>query len=142
MASRPIQILIVAAHPADTFDQAGGTVAHHVAQGDKVTCLVATTGVRSHHWRLSEEKRSEGADFDVEQRVEAAVAENLEALRERWVGELLPRARDPYPEVVSAVGGECNGLLTYDAVPKVNATAVAEGNAALLAAHREVWGDA
>lgn len=81
MASRPIQILIVAAHPADTFDQAGGTVAHHVDRGDKVTCLVATTGVRSHHWRLNEEKRSEGADFDVEQRVEAAVAEKLEETR-------------------------------------------------------------
>jgi hypothetical protein len=38
--------------------------------------------------------------------------------------------------------GECNGLLTYDGVPKVNATVVAAGNAALLAAHREVWGGA
>lgn len=78
MASRPIHILIVAAHPADSFDQAGGTMAHHVAQGDNVTCLVATTGVRSHHWRLTEEKRQKGADFDVEAAVEAAVKEKLE----------------------------------------------------------------
>ena len=78
MASRPVHILIVAAHPADSFDQAGGTMAHHVAQGDKVTCLVATTGVRSHHWRLTEEKRQKGADFDVEAAVQAAVKEKLE----------------------------------------------------------------
>ena len=42
---------------------------------------------------------------------EAAVLESLEALRNRWVAKLLPRARDPYHEVVSAVGGECNVLL-------------------------------
>ena len=42
---------------------------------------------------------------------EAAVSESLEALRDRWVGKLLPRARDPYHEVVTAVGGECNVLL-------------------------------
>ncbi len=81
MASRPIQILIVAAHPADSFDQAGGTAAHHVARGDKVTALVATTGVRSHHWQLAEEKRRKGAAFDVEARIEAAVKEKLEETR-------------------------------------------------------------
>ena len=81
MASRPIHFLIVAAHPADSFDQAGGTMAHHVAQGDRVTCLIATTGVRSHHWRLTEEKRQKGADFDVEKRVQEAVEEKLEETR-------------------------------------------------------------
>ena len=73
MASRPVHILIVAAHPADSFDQAGGTMAHHVAQGDKVTCLVATTGVRSHHWRLTEEKRQQAANLDEEAAEQAAV---------------------------------------------------------------------
>ena len=81
MASRPIQILIVAAHPADSFDQAGGTAAHHVAQGDKVTAVVATTGVRSHHWQLAEEKRQKGADFDIEGRIQEAVEEKLEETR-------------------------------------------------------------
>ena len=33
MASRSIQILIVATHPADSFDMAGGTLSHHAAQG-------------------------------------------------------------------------------------------------------------
>ena len=81
MASRPIQILIVAAHPADSFDQAGGTAAHHVAQGDRVTALVATTGVRSHHWQLAEEKRRKGGGLDIEERVQAAVEEKLEETR-------------------------------------------------------------
>jgi len=81
MASRPIHILLVAAHPADSFDQAGGTMAHHVAQGDKVTCVIATTGVRSHHWQLAEEKRQKGESFDIEARVQAAVEEKLEETR-------------------------------------------------------------
>jgi 4-oxalomesaconate hydratase len=81
MASRPIQILIVAAHPADSFDMAGGTLAHHAAQGDKVTAVIATTGVRSHHWELAEAKRREGAGIDVEEFVEKAVAEKLEEVR-------------------------------------------------------------
>ena len=81
MASRPIHIMLVATHPADSFDQAGGTLAHHVAQGDRVTIVIATTGVRSHHWKLAEEKRQAGADFDIEERVKEAVEEKLEEVR-------------------------------------------------------------
>ena len=81
MASRPIQILIVAAHPADSFDQAGGTMAHHIAQGDNVTCVVATTGVRSHHWQLAEERRQQGTSLDIEERIREAVEEKLEEMR-------------------------------------------------------------
>ena len=81
MASRPIHILIIAAHPADTFDQAGGTMPHHVAPGDRVTCVVATSGVPSHHWRLAEEKRQKGASLHVEERVHATVEEKLEEKR-------------------------------------------------------------
>ena len=36
--------------------------------------------------------------------------------------------------------GECNGLLSYDAAPKLNATAIAEGNRLLVEAHAAVWG--
>ena len=42
---------------------AGGPLAHHVAQGDRVTVVIATTGVRSHHWALAEDKRQAGADL-------------------------------------------------------------------------------
>ena len=81
MAIRPIRIMLVAAHPADSFDQAGGTLAHHVAQGDKVTAVIATTGVRSHHWRLAADKLREGNHLDVEARVKDAVAQKLEEVR-------------------------------------------------------------
>ena len=37
MASRPLRILMIGAHPSDCFDQAGGTLAHHAAAGDQVT---------------------------------------------------------------------------------------------------------
>ena len=81
MTSRPVHIMLVVAHPADSFDQAGGTLAHHVAQGDRVTVVIATTGVRSHHQKLADEKRKAGADFDLEERIKEAVEEKLEEVR-------------------------------------------------------------
>ena len=62
-------------------------MSHHAAQGDKVTAVIATTGVRSHHWELAEKKRLEGASLDVEKFVEKAAAEKLEryaTLVESW----------------------------------------------------------
>ena len=81
MPSRNIRLLLVATHPADSFDQAGGTLAHHVARGDSVTAVIATTGVRSHHWKLADQKREAGADVDVEELVQQAVEEKLEEVR-------------------------------------------------------------
>jgi len=43
-----LRILVVGAHPADIFDQSGGTMAHHAARGDWVGCVVLTHGVRIH----------------------------------------------------------------------------------------------
>jgi 4-oxalomesaconate hydratase len=45
---QPLRILHTAAHPADTFDMVGGTLAHHIEQGDSVTVLAFSHGVRSH----------------------------------------------------------------------------------------------
>ena len=81
MASRPIRLLMVGAHPADCFDQAGGTLAHHAAQGDEVTAVTDTTGVRSHHWGLVDRKRQEQEEMDVEREVEEAVRQKLDELR-------------------------------------------------------------
>jgi len=81
MASRPLHLLLVGAHPADGFDAAGGTLAHHAARGDRISVAIATTGVRSHHWRLVEEKRRAGAALDVEESVRQAEAEKLEEVR-------------------------------------------------------------
>lgn len=82
MPSRNIRIMIVATHPADSFDQAGGTIVHHVAQGDEVTAVVVTTGVRSHHWRLADRRRGAEEPADVESQVKEAAAEKLNEARE------------------------------------------------------------
>ena len=42
-----LTILVVGGHPADVFDHCGGTLAHHVAQGDRVVCLALTQGLWS-----------------------------------------------------------------------------------------------
>jgi LmbE family N-acetylglucosaminyl deacetylase len=73
---------MVGAHPADCFDQAGGTLAHHAAQGDQVTAAILTTGVRSHHWKILDEKRREQDSMDVEQKLERAVGEKIDEVRE------------------------------------------------------------
>lgn len=41
-----LRILVVGGHPADVFDHCGGTLAHHVKNGDRVTCLALTQGLR------------------------------------------------------------------------------------------------
>ena len=46
--TEPLRILCIGAHPADIFDQSGGTMAHHTARGDYVACIVLTHGVRIH----------------------------------------------------------------------------------------------
>ena len=44
----PLRLLSIGAHPADVFDQCGGTLAHHVERGDQVSCAVLTHGARVH----------------------------------------------------------------------------------------------
>ena len=46
--SEKLRLLSIGAHPADIFDQSGGTMAHHVARGDWVGCVVLTHGARVH----------------------------------------------------------------------------------------------
>ena len=46
--SENLRLLSIGAHPADIFDQSGGTMAHHVARGDWVGCGVLTHGARVH----------------------------------------------------------------------------------------------
>ena len=42
--TRPLRILSIGAHPADTFDQNAGAIAHHTARGDYVACISLTNG--------------------------------------------------------------------------------------------------
>jgi LmbE family N-acetylglucosaminyl deacetylase len=51
----PLRILVIGAHPADIFDQSGGTMAHHVGRGDWVGCAVLTHGSRVHDKVVSDE---------------------------------------------------------------------------------------
>jgi len=81
MASRALRLLMVGSHPADTFDQAGGTLAHHAAKGDHVTAVTLTTGARSHHWQLIEQKRQLQEEFDVEELMAQAVEEKMDEAR-------------------------------------------------------------
>ena len=53
-----MSILMVGGHPADAFDNAGGTLAHHAAAGDRVVAAVMTHGVRSHDIRLIDKYRT------------------------------------------------------------------------------------
>ena len=48
-----LRIMLVGGHPADAFDNAGGTLCHHAERGDRVTCLVLTQGTRVHDEVLS-----------------------------------------------------------------------------------------
>lgn len=43
-----LRIMCIGAHPADIFDQSGGTMAHHIERGDEVACVVLTHGARVH----------------------------------------------------------------------------------------------
>ena len=49
-----LRILVVGGHPADVFDHCGGTMAHHIKDGDTVTCLALTQGLRIHDAVVSE----------------------------------------------------------------------------------------
>lgn len=55
MTTDPLTILVIGAHPADIFDQSGGTMAHHARRGDRVACAVLTHGARVHDAVISEE---------------------------------------------------------------------------------------
>jgi len=50
-----LRIISIGAHPADIFDQSGGTMAHHVQRGDYVACAVLTHGARVHDKVISDE---------------------------------------------------------------------------------------
>jgi len=53
----PIRVLCIGGHPADTFDAAGGTLAHHVQNGDEVTVVALTAGTRVHDVVISDALR-------------------------------------------------------------------------------------
>src|SRR5512140_1352122 len=86
MSEEILRLLIVGGHPADAFDGAGGTLAHHAAQGDQITALVLTQGTRIHDVVISDELRKRGT---------VPPAEELDAL-------MAERSKVKHDEVVRA----------------------------------------
>jgi LmbE family N-acetylglucosaminyl deacetylase len=79
--STPIRILAVGAHPADAFDQAGGTLAHHVAEGDQVSALILTGGANSHDWRLQDRHMQADESFNRGKEIDASKDEKTDEVR-------------------------------------------------------------
>jgi len=52
MERKPIKIMVIAAHPQDPFERAGGTVAKHLERGDQVMLVALTNGVVTHAFGL------------------------------------------------------------------------------------------
>jgi 4-oxalomesaconate hydratase len=49
-----MSIMVLGGHPADVFDHCGGTLAHHIRNGDRVVCVTLTQGLRIHDEVVSE----------------------------------------------------------------------------------------
>jgi 4-oxalomesaconate hydratase len=71
LTTEPLRILSIGAHPADIFDQSGGTMAHHASRGDYVGCVVLTHGARVHDAVISDQ---------MQRRQQVPEAAELEAL--------------------------------------------------------------
>lgn len=52
--TRPLRLLSIGAHPADTFDQCAGVLAHHTDRGDYAACICLTAGTRVHDEKISD----------------------------------------------------------------------------------------
>ena len=73
-----LNILVVGGHPADVFDHCGGTMAHHIQQGDNVVCLALTQGLRIHDIVISEKYRT-GIPEEEKEEFERIAAERAAA---------------------------------------------------------------
>jgi LmbE family N-acetylglucosaminyl deacetylase len=80
---KPLRILTIGAHPADVFDQSGGTMAHHAKRGDWVGCVVVTTGARVHDKVISDEMQRR-KEIPGEEELKKTIAERS-AVKEKEV---------------------------------------------------------
>ncbi|MBQ1316895.1 MAG: PIG-L family deacetylase [Lachnospiraceae bacterium] len=74
MERNRMRILVVAGHPADMFDHCGGTLKHHIDNGDAVTCVSITQGLRIHDEVISDVFRHKVGQF-TEEEVQKLIAE-------------------------------------------------------------------
>jgi len=73
-----LRILVIGGHPADVIDHAGGTLCHHIRNGDQVTCLALTQGLRVHDIVVSEIFRF-GTEGYTDEQIEKICQEREEA---------------------------------------------------------------
>ncbi len=62
-----MNILVIAGHPADMFDHCGGTLYHHIQNGDHVTCAAITQGLRIHDEVIYDRFRNDFSDLSQEE---------------------------------------------------------------------------
>ena len=83
----PLSILNIGGHPIDAIMYAGGTLAKHVARGDRVCNLTPTHGV-SHHWVAIDEYKRTGKFPDMAALIEQKKSEFVEANAELGVTDV------------------------------------------------------
>jgi len=76
MDVRKMKIMMICAHPADAFDDSGGTLCHHIERGDDVMVVIITTGARSHAAMFTDEKRKAKGQRD--EKLAAATVKEIE----------------------------------------------------------------
>ncbi len=64
---KKLNIMVIMAHPADTFDHCGGTLLHHVRRGDNVTLVAVLQGIRVHDEVVSDKLRFTGGGYKKEE---------------------------------------------------------------------------
>ncbi len=81
----PLRLLVVGAHPADAFDNAGGTCYYHTQRGDTVTSFILTGGARVHDEVISDYMRTQSV-IPPEAELRALMAERI-AVKQKEVFE-------------------------------------------------------
>ena len=85
--NKELSILNIGGHPADTILYAGGTMAKHVARGDRVCILTPTTGL-SHHLTAIDEYKNNQEMPDMSSLVQERKDELFEAAAELGVTDV------------------------------------------------------
>ena len=78
---KKLTILVVGGHPADVFDHCGGTLAKHIANGDRVVCLAITQGLNVHDIVITQN------DIREVQLAKAAIAAGVQLMMKRMGSE-------------------------------------------------------
>ena len=136
LTTEKLRLLSIGAHPADIFDQSGGTMAHHVDRGDDVGCVVLTHGARVHDKVISDEMHQRDVVPD-EAELRALMAErsDLKAEETRQACRLLG------VEDIHFFGADDAVLLQTEALVKRLATLLRELRPNIILTHFPREGD-